>query len=207
MGWVQHFDDTKWEPIFTNWAWDGTKWVANPATWFPVLTVIGTWADAYRPTKVRIAFTGSPDYMRVADGANFAHYVNDSYASGIEVDLDWTDQGAHVMTDIYGLTVGFIASAIRTITNIEFYEADTICSESLDGILLQAEALEHYVKTLAPSLYGLNTKSTRQMIDLDAKIPDLQDSDLARRNADYFRKLSDQWVHWTKYDKEARKRR
>lgn len=121
--WLAYFDNTYWDPVAINWAWDGTKWVAQATMWYPVLTAIGTWATGFRPTQARITFTGSPDYMKIADAANFAHYVNASYTSGTEIDLDWTDQGAHAMTDIYGLTVGFMPSATRTITNIEFFEA------------------------------------------------------------------------------------
>lgn len=59
-------------------------------------------------------------------------------------------------------------------------------------ILLKAEKLNQYLRVMAPSLYGLGIKDQepeifqRQLTDLNAKVPDLEDSDQAERNKDLY---------------------
>ncbi|MHA1288984.1 MAG: hypothetical protein ACTSPB_16455 [Candidatus Thorarchaeota archaeon] len=79
----------------------------------------------------------------------------------------------------------------QTIEAEEIEEEELIACD-FPTLLALVETLEHYLKTISPSVYVQGTQDTvkdpslteRQFHDLDTKIKPLQDYDVARRNLD-----------------------
>jgi len=130
MGWVSHFDNNDWEidPETAVGSWSGSDWDSGDYLGsFEVLSlsVIGTWADSYRPTKFRITFTGATDIafgLVDIDGETIAEegvpgeYL---YQSGEEITTDFVTYGL----DLFVLFIIAADGDTFTVTNIEFEEA------------------------------------------------------------------------------------
>jgi len=110
--WVSHFDNSDWAPGGGT-SWTGSSWTGGFGL---QITDIGTWTEGYRPTKMRVTFTGGPTNMTLKDvpGSldNIAHDA--AYVSGQEIDLDFSGLG-----DINEMRMGL---GSVTVTNIEFLE-------------------------------------------------------------------------------------
>ena len=123
MGWVAHFDNSDWE-ISSLGTWDTDHWDSElfGSDYWVLLGDIGTWASAYRPTKIRVTFTGQTTLvLTLADGlGGETDLVSDEAAtSGEEFEITWGEG------DI--ATLNFQTDAGNfVITNIEFYETPTI---------------------------------------------------------------------------------
>lgn len=92
---------------------------------FLQLSELGTWVENYRPSKIRVTFTGATNVSLViadingdiiAEVGNIGNYI---YTSGTEVELDFVTYGEDINF------LGMIAANgnIFSITNIEFLES------------------------------------------------------------------------------------
>ena len=114
--WISIFDNTRWAA--NSGTWDGAKWT-NGGGYFD-LDPIGTWATGFRPTNIRISFTG---------GSACSYDLNDAFSSAI-VSPSGIATGVAANppyplvyvtgTDITNLELQ-VNSPPGTITNIEFY--------------------------------------------------------------------------------------
>jgi len=117
--WVEHWDNSDFDSYYGS--WDGSKWPSvedpyNPGTQIVELDVIGTWYESYRPTKVRITYTGgeATQYMLVSDGG--PPVATGDYASGAEIDLTWD------VNDLAFIIVSNDNNTPFSITKVEWLE-------------------------------------------------------------------------------------
>lgn len=117
-GWTSILDDTNWVPSFeVATTWEGTYWDSNNGD--VGLRPIGTWAVGFRPTKLRITFTGvvstqdlelkNTSYGTMATIDNYSS--EDEWEFTIDADIGW-------LYSTYGGELNPIE-----IYNIEFFEA------------------------------------------------------------------------------------
>ncbi len=125
--WVSHYDNTDFEvATYGAWdagnsEWDGTLWSAQNR-YSVQITSIGTWTDLYRPTHVRITYTGSPIMSVQIQSVNLAVIRNISpLVSGTSYAL--TFEGATSPYDIWRFWAFETAENPISIQNIEWYEA------------------------------------------------------------------------------------
>lgn len=119
-GWVAHLDNEDWYDYYYSLGgvdpqivWDGTKW--DIGIWNgTALQELGTWVESYRPTHIRITYTGALQY-KLIDAGNSDIVTKSAYTSGQEVEISWGSN------DIK--RIKFYFDAGDSITNIEFYEA------------------------------------------------------------------------------------
>lgn len=124
-GWVEHFDNNDWSVLDGIGSWSSNTWIPSVFggnTYILNIGVIGSWATSYRPTKMRITFTGSItcNYnCRISDTDNGGIWDADSdpISSGQELTLTF---GSY---DIYSLSLS--SSSNFTVTDIGFYESST----------------------------------------------------------------------------------
>lgn len=111
--WTQHLDNTKWTA--TNGAtWDGTKW--NSADGSIELTPAGTWADGYKPYKIKVTFAGEAEaWIEMYNTQGSGDLLDDLnlVSSGDEVII--TNYNNHDIQDLYIYVNG-------NVSNIEFLE-------------------------------------------------------------------------------------
>jgi hypothetical protein len=111
--WTQHLDNTKWTA--TNGAtWDGTKW--NSSSGSIELAPAGTWADGYKPYKIRVTFAGEAEAwleMRNTQGSGELLAGLNLVSSGDEVLI--TNYNGYDISDLYIFLNG-------SVSNIEFLE-------------------------------------------------------------------------------------
>ncbi|MCK4252576.1 hypothetical protein KAX97_14100 [candidate division WOR-3 bacterium] len=111
--WVARFDNTKWTAD-SNISWDGTQWDGSGAD--PAIKDTGTWVVGYRPTKVRITFSGDATLHIYVIDSNEAIIANHSgVSSGDELAITF---GSYDIDKI-SFTDG---TAALLVTNIEFTE-------------------------------------------------------------------------------------
>ena len=116
--WVQKFDNTFWfGDNSTECAWTGTEWENRAGEYGGMITVLGTWATGYRPTKIRITTSRSCTiFIRDETWNDLIGSCNPTANTPIEADLSYTNN-----VDIFRLL--FIAYSTNDhITNIEFWE-------------------------------------------------------------------------------------
>ena len=116
--WFEHFDNSDWTAALGT--WDTDHWDSADVTVWHILQVVvsGTWRDSYRPTKMRITYTGEPIVsitLTDSDSQPIGEYGGAGYISGTEIDLTF---GSY---DIVGLTCLTDSRAAFVVTNIEFY--------------------------------------------------------------------------------------
>lgn len=92
--WVSHFDNTEWVPQAPFGTWTGSAWDAGfSVIWGVVLIDTGTWADSYRPSKIRVTFSGADTALTVvfydATQAVIIATEISTYSTGKELDIDW----------------------------------------------------------------------------------------------------------------------
>lgn len=124
MAWEVHHNNTNWSA--TTGMWSAGTWESLDG--YLELIELGTWVEGYRPTKIRITYTGDPNtalYLRDSNNAIIAQEGNTftfTYQSleeenitfgnydirKIEMYNDWGDD-----PDVY-----------INVTNIEFYGPD-----------------------------------------------------------------------------------
>lgn len=103
--WIDVTDNTYWSPH--NGYWSGDYWNDSPADMY--LSTIGTWADDFRPTKVRITCdVGSPPLQvsigTSSGGIGFAYDAN--YVSGTILDVNCTSDIERMNLYASGYTSG-----------------------------------------------------------------------------------------------------
>jgi len=132
--WVQHFDDNDWTVDIGTWDAVNQEWDSDPGTWDYIhLQVKRTWADGYRPTKIRVTHNGGSVsmYSQDYDGPPNAPFEDTALTSGEEVNANFAGSGSTY--DLYRLQ--FDGTGNWSITNIEFYEfTSNIEAETSEGI-------------------------------------------------------------------------
>jgi len=110
--WFQCLDDTFWEPLYYMF-WLVDHWYSKK-TFAAAIKALVNWPISYRPSQIRIEYTGSVSVISIRDSAN--HYIGIDYGphSLEAIDLDFTKYS----TDIY--SIYFTTSTLITVTNIEF---------------------------------------------------------------------------------------
>lgn len=109
--WVSYLPETSsW--IKNTGTWTGTDWA--PSGGIVDISTGGTipWYVDFRPTKMKLTFTGGPASVTLYDSWMSTVYSNAAYASETEATLDFS--AGH---DIYNLVV----DGATLLTNIEFY--------------------------------------------------------------------------------------
>lgn len=140
MGWVVHHDNSDWTATGGYGSWDSgnSEWDSvNFNSIFEVVLIIelGTWVDSYRPTKVRVTFTGATNACLGLQDKN-----GDPIAEEGELAVSYTYQSLEEIDIIFGsydIEVLLIAAAngdTFSITNIEFYEADSGWTHIINGV-------------------------------------------------------------------------
>ena len=110
--WVgTYFNNTRWTSISPAW-WITDHWSSSGAE--VVISAIGGWQIDYRPTKIRVFFTGeATQAMSLRNSTGGVTFVSDNaYVSGRELDLNLT-------SNIGRLYLGY---GNINVTAIEFYE-------------------------------------------------------------------------------------
>lgn len=113
--WVSIFDNTYWGP-YSNANWNGSQWVVSGEDSMIIRSAIGTtWAEGFRPTKIRISGTANPvDTVELRYGTSGEAVIGKVYPpweTPLEIDLDWSAN-----QDLFLL----ILAVISPVTNIEF---------------------------------------------------------------------------------------
>lgn len=110
--WSAYFDNTVWSA--NQGSWSGSDWDSSGNS--VILDELGTWVEGFRPTNIRITFTGSGGLLSAVQGTDtgFGAYVNTSnVTSGQSLALSFSSN------DI--LDIGMFGSSAFTVTNIEFF--------------------------------------------------------------------------------------
>lgn len=130
--WISIHDDTYWENLGEVWQpqWNEaeSRWEPGEFTWDIYLRLKSgsTWADGFRPVKLRVTMVGDDNTFHLMlrdDGAPGENEMLQSGLgqdiSGVEYDLDWTDCGGEICGDIATIYIGS-ADLDAYCTDIEF---------------------------------------------------------------------------------------
>lgn len=119
--WTQYFDTTYWY-CGASCTWTGSAWsfVLPEAFSHGILFVVTkpNWADGYRPTKIRVTYTGTSItrfIVRDTDNNDIADPPDSPYTSGTERALDFTPNLNLDSIVIYN------GAGTTNFTNIEFF--------------------------------------------------------------------------------------
>ena len=117
MGWVSKFDTNFWEAgLYATWT--GSAWDDTGPGWFFLWVKTGTtWAQGYRPTKVRFYGTPLSDTDNLRNGNNWSIAVGD-HEAGAYLELECTFADGTEPSDIHSL----VCSGTVPLTDIQFYE-------------------------------------------------------------------------------------
>ena len=118
---VERFDNTYWSTSGSQNQWTGTRWqlyVVQNGSQQRSISPIGTWAQNYRPSRIRVTYTGvALDGLMLWDTEQtvIAGALDNAFESGDSLDITWD-----------GHDIGWITAVMPPeylyITNIEFYE-------------------------------------------------------------------------------------
>ena len=99
-------------------SWNDGSWTIGTQSGYDYfLSPIGNWVVGYRPTKVRVTFTGADTAALFIGTVATTIYSNGAYASGEEAELDFSENDDIAVLYLYSGFTEFI------ITNIEFLES------------------------------------------------------------------------------------
>jgi len=125
--WTSVLNNTVWMPLNNNpvyGVWTGSTWTAGTSGYLNIAVKTGsTWANGYRPSKMRITFTGATNplfwlYLTTQIGSHA--FIGDlsgiAITSGQVIDLPWYYKESVTFKDMY------FNSASIVVTNIEFLE-------------------------------------------------------------------------------------
>jgi hypothetical protein len=108
MGWVgTYFDNSYWYPGGYAGYWNTDHWQSSgPGMLY--INPLGSWADAYRPTKVKITLVGSASYFKITDTAG-NYFQDNSYSNEKEVDISFSYNIAQIIMGygsfgVYGIS-------------------------------------------------------------------------------------------------------
>ena len=125
--WTEHWDDSDFESYYGSWS--GSSWPSTEDAYYPddeivELDVIGTWYEYYRPSKVRITYTGgeATQTMTLSVAGGEAPIASGDYASGAEIDIDWDNLRTGVTKDLLFVLVFNENNNPFSITKIEWLE-------------------------------------------------------------------------------------
>lgn len=150
--WESHYDNSDFDSYYGTWNVD--KWDSESATYYEPddtqsvsIDVAGTWHEDYRPTKVRVTYTGSDTldiFVGDADRTSNALVGPGSYTSGEEINITWADY------DIAFLSVMNFLDNPFSITNIEWY---TVFERSGTPSTWNVDHDEHHSSALLDSTH------------------------------------------------------
>jgi len=138
--WVSLFDNSVWTgngyyigALPSGALWVNSKWLipvgTNKIT--PEVTPAGTDFDTFRPTKLKITYTGAESLDIILHHANGESYETADYVSGSDLFVFW---GLYAITKIE-FKRNDVYELYPYITSIEFYDADYIPTVIDDVIL------------------------------------------------------------------------
>lgn len=116
MGWEVHHDNSDWSgDAHTTWDSGNSRWDID-GDGVGTLTVAGSWYSGYRPTHIRVDYSGSGGQEILVLDSNGGTLVEDtSYNSLDEIALSFTSY------DIASIRMQYLNA--QYISNIEFYIA------------------------------------------------------------------------------------
>ena len=116
MGWVEHHNDDNWDgDAHTTWDAGESRWDID-GDGVGTLVVDGEWFTDYRPTKMRVTFSGpGSQEVYLYDSEDNLIASDESYSSADEVSITFG------VLDIGTLVIQYLN--LQYISNIEFYEA------------------------------------------------------------------------------------
>ena len=123
--WQQKFNDTFWYADFGSWDSGNQEWDSEFSGGDTAAQIMGDgmggWEVGYRPTKIRVTFTGSAgtyDLYIIDDDDNYLYETAIAAPGIIEANLDWS-----AGFDIISILIEKAGeNEPCSITNIEFYE-------------------------------------------------------------------------------------
>lgn len=126
MAWTSIFDNTDWEPgpVTPGGSWNVDHWDARYeplSDYFVNLEPLSGWETDYRPTKIRVTYTGGQTQRLILRDNNNNYLINtgfNGYSSGTEITIPWDSY------DIQYIEIYNTDSNDFDITNIEFLEDD-----------------------------------------------------------------------------------
>ena len=149
--------------------WNGDSWtIGNQSGYNYFLSAIGNWATGYRPTKVRVTFTGADTAALFIGGTTKTICSNSPYASGEEAELDFSGG-----EDINALYLHISGYTDLTITNIEFSGTDKFAINAVGNWTNDFYPYEMQVKYIPPS--GTSTTALKVIDKEDNNIIDIND--------------------------------
>lgn len=120
---VDYTDGSYWQCLGSCSNWDGSEWVEAGPGMSLQTEAESTWADGFRPTKVRVTFTASVGTIGVGELAGGNDYGSGQVASGAELDLT-------VTYDIERINLYLTNS----VSKIEFYVDSAGTDSDGDGV-------------------------------------------------------------------------
>jgi len=112
--WVSYFDNTRWGAASST-SWTGTAWSSSGFEIYLDVAVSDDWYEGYRPTKIRVTYTGGPVAMSLVD-ENLNDIAEDaSYVSGTELDITFDQVLDGDISKLRDMCCGSME-----VTNIEF---------------------------------------------------------------------------------------
>jgi len=131
--WAQHFDNEDMQYLGHPEWWDGEKWnllVPAGGSQSRSLSVNGSWYVAYRPTHVKVTYTGvALDGFSIIDANDdtIGGAIDNSYVSGTELVLTF---GSY---DLSRLQFE-VPAGTCSITDIQFYESSSVYDTDYRGL-------------------------------------------------------------------------
>jgi len=114
--WQSHYDDSDFDAYYG--AWNVDKWDSQYDGVYDeelvILDVLGTWYEDYRPTKMKITYTGGDTLVISAQDSSAPIMTPGPYASGAEIDLTWDGDDLAFISIVSTLPSSF------SVTNIEW---------------------------------------------------------------------------------------
>jgi hypothetical protein len=160
MAWVQKFDNTYWTAMIGSWDAVNSEWDSSGDSL--VLEVVGTWANNYNPSKVRITFTSTITELDTAGyNASGGYIWTESISAGTPTEINLTPP---LTADIHYLDV-FDISGLNTfiVTNIEFEETGSSSSSS-SSISSSSSSSTSSTIICPPGVHGLKKVDWRNSV-------------------------------------------
>lgn len=112
--WVSYLEESNWTIQGSDGSWNGSGWDNNGLSGLLSLIPAGGWETDFRPTKMRVTYTGITSIMDLRDTSAGSIVKDLTYTSGEEKDTTW-----------YGNNIGILlmeAGAFNsiTVTELEF---------------------------------------------------------------------------------------
>ena len=123
MGWVDKTSNTYWTGD-ANISWVTDHWAYVNTMNVAFLTPTGGWEEGYRPTHIRLTFSGAEVYILQLHGYNETESGGGSIAGFGNIDSGVSKEISYIGGDIWRFYIQIFGS--WNITKIEFYEEEPV---------------------------------------------------------------------------------